>query len=376
MPWKECSQMSSRLEFVLLASAPSANIRQLCRIFGISPKTGYKLLARFHASGEAGLQDLSRRPKSSPGRTSDLVEQAVLELHVKYPYWGARKLQALLPDHVPKPHPNTIAAILRRHGKQVLPVTERSQEARIRFEHAAPNLLWQMDFKGHFPLTDARAGRCHPLTIVDDHSRFAVCLTALDRENRVGVQAALTETFRFYGLPERITCDNGAPWRGQDVGPTKLEAWLLRLGVRVSHSRPYHPQTQGKDERFHRTLKRELLDHRGFDSISRCQHAFDEWRDQYNLIRPHESLGQKPPITRYRRSGREFPEQLPPVEYEIGVPRRVRKHGAVKFENKDIFVGEGLAGETVALCPTETDGVYTVLFCNVELQTVDLREQA
>jgi transposase InsO family protein len=295
MPWKECSQMSSRLEFVLLASAPSANIRQLCRIFGISPKTGYKLLARFHASGEAGLQDLSRRPKSSPGRTSDLVEQAVLELHVKYPYWGARKLQALLPDHVPKPHPNTIAAILRRHGKQVLPVTERSQEARIRFEHAAPNLLWQMDFKGHFPLTDARAGRCHPLTIVDDHSRFAVCLTALDRENRVGVQAALTETFRFYGLPERITCDNGAPWRGQDVGPTKLEAWLLRLGVRVSHSRPYHPQTQGKDERFHRTLKRELLDHRGFDSISRCQHAFDEWRDQYNLIRPHESLGQKPP---------------------------------------------------------------------------------
>jgi transposase InsO family protein len=359
----------------MLALAPGANIRALCRAHDISPKTGYKLLARYKESGIEGLQDRSRRPRSSPNRTALELEAQVVALHDAYPCWGAAKLQALLPAGVAKPHHNTIAAILRRNGRHIVPNADKTERAPIRFEHEQPNLLWQMDFKGHFALTDQGAGRCHPLTVLDDHSRFAVCLSACARETRNTVQAALTGTFRRYGLPQRITCDNGGPWRiaGQD-SISRLEAWLIRLGIRVSHSRPGHPQTQGKDERFHRTLKRELLDREGFQSIPACQLAFDKWRDQYNLIRPHEALGQRPPCTRYAASARAFPEQLPPIEYDDGDNvLRVRKSGQVQFKRLSFWVGEGLADELVALRPTGEDGVFKVFFCDWEVRSIDLR---
>jgi transposase InsO family protein len=374
MPWKESSKMSSRLEFVTLASVQGANIRALCRAFGISPQTGYTLLARYKQHGVEGLKEHSRKPHSSPRRSSEKLEACVLELHDKYPYWGSRKLAALLPEDSAKPHPNTIAAILRRHGRQIVSQGKVSK-AFTRFEHEAPNLLWQMDFKGHFALTDPNAGRCHPLTVLDDHSRFAVCLAACAGQTRETVQSALTATFRRYGLPQRITCDNGSPWRvPQTQNLSKLEVWLIRLGIRVGHSTPYHPQTQGKDERFHRTLKRELIERKGFNSLEACQSAFNNWRDQYNLIRPHEALGQKPPSTRYRQSARTFPEQLVPVEYEQGyIVRKVRKSGQIQLNKQDIFIGEGLAGELVALAPTDEDGVLKVLFCHRELGQIDLR---
>ena len=197
--------MDSRLEFVTLALAPGANMRALCRSHGISPKTAYKLLKRFEDSGAEGLKDKSRRPLTSPNRTAPDLEGQVLALHEKYPCWGAGKLRALLPEGVARPHHNTVAAILRRHGCQIVGAIDRSTLAPSRFEHEAPNVLWQMDFKGHFALTDERAGRCHPLTVLDDHSRFLVCLQAFSRETHENVQKALTQTFRLYGLPQRIT---------------------------------------------------------------------------------------------------------------------------------------------------------------------------
>lgn len=366
--------MSSRLEFVTLALAPGANIRELCRRIGISPKTGYKMLARFQEQGVDGLADRSRRPLTSPGRTVAEVESYVLALHAQYPCWGARKLHGLIPDCPERPHFNTIDAILKRHGKQVLPVSNSGKPAKSRFEYAEPNQLWQMDFKGHFALTNPQAGRCHPLTVLDDHSRFALCLTACSQETGAVVQAALTVAFRRYGLPERITCDNGSPWRnkrGESI--SKLEVWLLRHGIRVSHSRPHHPQTQGKDERFHRTLKYELTNRFGYSSIASCQSAFDEWRDQYNIIRPHAALGQKPPISRFTPSARQFPNRLPAVEYATGKVLKVRKSGQIRYDSRDIFVGEGLAGELVALRPTAIDGQLTVYFCDKEIRVVDLR---
>lgn len=370
--------MSSRLEFVMLAQVPGANIRALCRSFNISPKTGYKLLARYREQGESGLHDGSRRPLSSPNRSSNELEAQVLALHDRYPCWGSRKLHALLPEHLPKPHPSTIDAILRRHGRQIQPPPGEPRPARKRFEHEAPNLLWQMDFKGHFPLTDPRAGRCHPLTILDDHSRYALCLAACGNETRPTVQAVLTDTFRQYGLPERITCDNGPPWgsmRGETL--SRLDVWLIRLGIGVSHSRPYHPQTQGKDERFHRTLKRELLERRGFNSLQACQVVFNTYRHCYNLIRPHEALGQKPPITRFQPSARPFPTQLPPVEYDAGDEvRKVKGNGQFHYQGQAIFVGEGLIGEYVALRPTELDGVVNLVFCHKILRSIDLRNIA
>lgn len=375
MPWKESSLMSSRLEFVMLALAPDVNMRALCRAHNISPKTGYKLLARYLEFGMEGLQDRSRRPLSSPNRSSPALEHEVLALHDAYPCWGPVKLAALLPEGSVRPHHNTIGAILRRHGRQVEGSPTRRDPAATRFEHAAPNILWQMDFKGHFALTDRAAGRCHPLTVMDDHSRYVVCLQAFRNETAVNVKTALTHSFRCYGLPQRITCDNGSVWRvpGHD-SLSRTEVWLLRIGVPVSHSRPGHPQTQGKDERFHRTLKRELLDRRGFNSIGDCQIAFDKWRDEYNLIRPHHALGQKPPCTRYSVSARAFPERLPPVEYEQGDHvHRVRRNGEVYFRRRSIWLGEGLADEMVAFRPTQIDGVFQVVFCDWEIKRIDLR---
>jgi len=374
MPWKESSRMSSRLEFVLLAGAPGANMQALCRSFGVSRKTGYKWRDLYLQHGKEGLEDRSRRPATSPRRCDRELEDLVVALHKSYPCWGARKLQALLPEGVPKPHPNTIAAILRRHGCQLVPHVDVTRPATKRFEHAAPNLLWQMDYKGHVALTDPRAGRCHPLTILDDHSRFALALTACSGEDGVQTKAALTETFRIYGLPERITCDNGAPWGTAGHGTlSRLEVWLIRLGIDVTHSRPHHPQTQGKDERFHRTLKRELLNRYGFSSLAAFQAAFDAWRDEYNLIRPHEALGQKPPISRYVPSARPFPSVLPDVEYDEGdTVRKVQRHGQITFKGRVHFLGEGLYEEKVAIRPTDEDGIFNVLFCDRVVGKIDL----
>jgi transposase InsO family protein len=349
-------------------------MQALCRSFGISRKTGYKWRDLYLKQGREGLNDRSRRPLSSPGRCKAELEAAVVALHDAYPCWGARKLRALLPEGSDRPHPNTIAAILRRHGRQLVPHADKADPATRRFEHEAPNLLWQMDFKGHIPLTERRAGRCHPLTVLDDHSRFAICLTACTGEDGVQVRTALTQAFQRYGLPERLTCDNGPPWGTSGHGTlSRLEIWLIRLGVRVSHSRPYHPQTQGKDERFHRTLKRELLDRSGFNSIDACQSAFNDWRDQYNLIRPHEALGQRPPVTRYEPSARQFPAQLPPVEYDDGDKVcKVRQHGQLRFKGRDYFVGEGLTNELVAIRPTAEDGIFCVFFCDREVSRIDL----
>jgi transposase InsO family protein len=374
MPWKESSRMSSRLEFVQLALAPDANMQALCQSFGVSRKTGYKWRDQYLKLGQAGLEDRSRRPHSSPNRSTDTLETAVLALHEKYPCWGARKLKALLDASVGNPHPNTIAAILRRHGKELAPHVDVTSPATKRFEHEAPNHLWQMDFKGHIAMTDEKAGRCHPLTVLDDHSRFALCLTACTGEDGAQVQAALTQTFRTYGLPERITCDNGAPWGTAGHGTlSRLEVWLMRLGIRVSHSRPHHPQTQGKDERFHRTLKRELLNRYGYSSISSWQCAFNDWRDQYNLIRPHEALGQQTPVTRYQPSARRFPSELPPVEYDEGdIVRIVQRHGQISFKGEIYFVGEGLYTQEVAIRPTSADGIFSIVFCDREVSQINL----
>jgi transposase InsO family protein len=368
--------MSMRLEFVRLASAPGANIQALCLAYKISRKTGYKWLKRFTEEGGAGLVDRSRRPHCSPTRSNDELEANVLRLHDAYDCWGGRKLQALLPQDASLPHHSTIDAILRRHGRQVHGSMKGPNAATKRFEHAEPNMLWQMDFKGHFPLSDKRAGRCHPLTVLDDHSRFNLCLAACRNEQTSTVKAALTKTFERYGLPDRITADNGPPWglpRG--IGISTLEAWLIRLGIRVGHSRPYHPQTQGKDERFHRTLKLEVISRRGFQTIADCQAAFDDWREVYNHVRPHRALDHETPMHRYRRSGREFPRLLPAIEY-LSDDRvlKVRGNGHVMIKRHECYIGEGLIGHEVALRATDVDGVFKIYFCDREIREFDMTE--
>ena len=375
MPWQEVSTLSLRQEFVALASIGEANISVLSARFGISRFTAYKWLARYAEEGTAGLVERPRRPHRSPRRTPPSVEAAVLRLRDEHPAWGGRKLRARLRrlGHIAVPSASTITAILRRHGR--IDLTEAvKHHPWQRFEHPEPNALWQMDFKGHFPLAN---GRCHPLTVLDDHSRFAVGLEACADELGMIVRERLTTIFRRYGLPWRMVMDNGAPWGGEErIRPhTSLTVWLLRLGIRVSHGRPYHPQTQGKDERFHRTLKAELLQGSAFPDLLACQRAFDRWRSVYNVERPHEALDLAPPATRYVLSPRTFPEVLPPIAYDDGeLVRKVQDGGFITFRGKHFRISKAFRGYPVALRPTTTDGVWAVWFMAHRIAQIDLQE--
>ena len=374
MPWEEVSVMSQRKEFVKLVQVEGANVRELCQRFGISPTTGYKWLSRFRGGGEAGLADLPRRPYCSPRRTTDEIEDLVLKARDGHPAWGGRKLQAWLSakGHGLLPSPSTITAILRRHGR-IEPAEGAKHRAWQRFEHPEPNQLWQMDFKGHFPLIERR---CHPLTVLDDHSRFSLGLEACGDERTETVRQRLIKIFRRYGLPERMVMDNGSPWgHDADHRHTLLTVWLLRLGIEVSHGRPRHPQTQGKDERFHRTLVAEVLQGTTFKDLKHCQVAFDSWRGVYNLERPHQALGMATPASRYRVSHRPFPEQLPRVEYgpEDQV-RWVQDQGRVSWKGRKVKISTAFKGLQVAIRPTSTDGLWDLFFMTNKLCQIDLRQ--
>lgn len=372
MSWREVSIMAERREFVDLAMREGANIRQLCRRFGISPPTGYKWRKRFETEGIDGLQDRSRRPHRSPGRTRAEVEEAVLAERERHPAWGARKLRARLPhpDSERAPSASTVGAILRRHGR-IDPTETLKHQAWHRFERPIPNELWQMDFKGHFPLL---LGRCHPFTVLDDHSRFCVGLQACADEQGATVQERLTAIFRHYGLPAAIVADNGGPW-GSTPEPTALSAWLMRLGVAVHHGRPRHPQTQGKDERFHRTLQAEVLANRVFTNLHDCQQRFDHWREVYNCERPHEALAMATPATRYHLSPRPYPEQLPAIEYDTtDQVRKVQTQGEIYFRGRAFPVGKAFRAHPVALRPTSQDGLWNVYFCTHRIATIDLTQ--
>jgi transposase InsO family protein len=374
MPWKEVSIMSQRLEFVALAAGENANIRRLCRRFSISPSTAYKWLHRFRTAGTDGLADHSRRPHSSPARTPKEMEETIAELRGKHPAWGGRKLERRLLDlgFSGVPRPSTITAILRRHDL-LDPKESAKHRAFRRFERAAPNELWQMDFKGDFKLSQ---GRCYPLTILDDHSRYAIAVQACGRLNKTVTQTELIKIFRRYGLPERITCDNGSPWgSGGRSYYTALGVWLMRLGIGVSHSRPHHPQTQGKDERFHRTLEAEVLRYQNGTTLADWQLHFDQWRVVYNTQRPHEALSMAVPATRYQPSSRPYPEQLPAIEYgPSDIVRRVRCFGHIKYAGREYHVGKAFSGLHVALRPTTTDGLFDAFFCQQRIGTLDLAD--
>jgi transposase InsO family protein len=375
MAWKVVTTMSQRQEFVRLASQEGANVRDLCRRYEISAPTGYKWLGRYASLGLAGLADRSSRPQRSPAQTPAVIEQAVLAVRLAHPTWGGRKIKAYLEraGHCGVPAASTITAILRRQG-QVDAQEARKHCAFQRFEQAAPNALWQMDFKGHFALENGQ--RCHPLTVLDDHSRFLLGLQACANETTTTVQAHLTALFRTYGLPERILCDHGSPWGSSDAAHpyTPITVWLLRLGVLTCHGRPYHPQTQGKDERLHRTLKQELLNDTALHNLARCQHYFDAWRQVYNEHRPHQALDLQVPAERDQPSRRAFPESLPPILYPPGDPvRKVQAQGEISFQGRQFLVGRAFFGYSVALRSVATDQ-FDVYFCDYPVGHLSLAD--
>jgi transposase InsO family protein len=369
--------MTLRSEFIQLALNPSVPFSQLCERYQISRKTGYKWLARYARDPQACPADQSRRPRHSPARTADSVTQHIVALRRQHPNWGGRKLHHRLRAMglSPVPAPSTITHILHRHGLISEAASEQAQPWQ-RFEHAHPNSLWQIDFKGYF---ETAHGRCHPLTLLDDHSRFNLTLTACAKPNTETVQDALTHVFERYGLPVRINADNGAPWgspREPQHGLTALTVWLIRLGIAVSHSRPHHPQTNGKDERFHRTLNTEVLRGRAFDDLAHAQQAFDHWRPIYNEQRPHEALDFATPVSRYQPSARLFPRTLPAIEYtERDHVITVGWDGVIKVAKQKFKVSNALQHLPIALRPDDHhDGVYDLYFCHQRFGQIDLRD--
>jgi len=365
--------MDAKKEFVELAMKDERNMAELCRRFGISRTLGYRYLDRYVERGEEGLTECSRRPRSSPDKTSEEMERAILELRDQT-HWGPRKLRRRLQDLgvTNVPPRSTIGSILKRNGR-IEPAESGKHKPFIRFEHEHPNDLWQMDFKGYIVVADRKI---HPLTILDDHSRFLIRLQACTNQTTKTVQAALIEVFERYGMPWRINVDNGSPWGDDEQRhPTKLEVWLIRLGVGLSHSRPYHPQTQGKDERLHRSLDDELLRWIQPPNRAALQEEFDRWRERYNHERPHESLADETPVKRYQPSLRSYPAKLPKIEYSLSdVVRKVDSHGKVGFNSHKFRIGKGFAGYPVAIRPNATDGLFDVFFCHQRIRQIDLRK--
>lgn len=372
MPWKEVSMTALRKEFVHLVTT-DGNISELCRRFNISRKTGYKWLSRYVSEGESGLLSRSRRPDRIPKKVSHQVEEAIIAVRREHPTWGGRKIRPYLLEHGfnEAPAASSVTGILRRNGF-LNPQESVKHSPFKRFERNQANDLWQMDFKGHIACPE---GRCHPLTVLDDHSRYSIALHPCLDERSETVQSVLVKTFRMYGLPNQMITDNGSPWGDDGKNPyTRLGVWLIRLGIVISHSRPLHPQTMGKDERFHRTLKAELIGNSIPWTNRQAQERFEQWRFTYNHHRPHEALQMKVPASRYSISKRSFPETLPPIEYAPDdIVRKVHDKGIIFFDGKEFRVGKAFIGQPVALRHnSQKDGIFDVFYLRQLVSQIDL----
>lgn len=372
VPWRVRELVSERREFVALAESGMVSHSELCRRFGVSRQTGYVWLGRWRREGEGGLVDRSRRPLVSPSRTPVEIEALVVDLRDQHPRWGGRKISRVLQRRGYKmvPAPSTVTGILRRRGKLRAQPEPRAYQP---FERAAPNELWQMDFKGWFGLGDQT--RCHPFGMLDDHSRYNLALAACSNQQTATVQQLLGGAFCTYGLPQAILCDNGSPWGHDREHPwTPLGVWLLDLGVKVTHSRPLHPQTAGKEERFHLTLDWEVISTRSvWDDLATVQHAFDRWRVVYNHERPHDSLGLQVPADRYQPSPRPMPTVIVPVDYPDDYQvRKASTNAQISFNGRRIRVGKAFRGRYIGIRPDTTDGTYHLYYRNQRIRTIDL----
>lgn len=379
VPWSAETVAGQRLVFCELAvsddDGEQVSFVELCRRFGIAPKTGYKWLERYRLEGPDGLLDRSRRPLRSPTRTSAAMEELVCELRRQHRMWGGRKIARRLKDlgHSGVPAPSTISDILRRND--LLGVVEAHHGGYTSFEAEHPNDLWQMDFKGWF---DTGTGVCHPFDVLDDHSRYSLCLDAARDQTDATVRTRLRAIFEQFGLPLRILCDNGPPWGAANatVRDTALGVWLIDLGVAVSHARIRHPQTLGKDERFHRTVELEVISARPFwESHDQLQAAFDRWRPVYNHQRPHDAHDGATPATRYQPSSRSMPTRIEPVDYPDGYQvRKVTSAARITYQGTRYRIGKPYIGRHVGLVPTATDGVLDVVYRHHHIKTIDLRQ--
>ena len=337
----------SRLEFVVEALAGEKSMSQLCREYEVSRPTGYKWLRRYQA-GEP-LRDQSHASRRHPNRTPPEVEALLVAARNRHPTWGGRKLVRYLEDqgYSGLPAASTATEILRRHGL-ISPEESEKHTPYRRFQMERPNQLWQMDFKGHFALTDGT--RCHPLTISDDHSRRLLCLDAYDNERWPSVQGSLLRVFQENGLPEAILSDNGPPWGDNANGYTPYEVWMMQLGILPIHGRPLHPQTQGKT-------------------------VFDAYRAEFNQERPHAALGYDVPDRHYTPSPRPLPGSWGEPEYDAGLTlRRVNSKGYLSIQGRRYYLSEAMIGKYVEL-RFRPDNLVDLCYGPFRIASIDLSER-
>lgn len=367
MPWKRMAVHEQRMRFVIRAVSGKERMAALCREFGVSRPTGYVWRRRYEQAGSlAALAEQSRRPHHSPRRTAAGIEQRVVGLRAQTG-WGAKKLHVLLREEEGRAVPvRTIHRILERHE---LVRADVHGPAPTRFERSAPNELWQMDSKGQYPL---RAGVCHPLAILDDHSRYAVGLYALAALRCGQAQPCLVETFRRYGVPAAMLMDHGTLWWSahNGWGLTRLSVWLIAQGIELLYGRVSHPQTQGKVERFHRTLG-EALRHRGVpERIEHWPAVLEAFRHSYNHRRPHEALGMQRPAERYRPSPRPYPAEPAEWAYPSGSDvRRLNSQGSLAYGGQRWFVCGALAEQWVRV--ERFEGKLLVSYRHMYIREVD-----
>ena len=360
-----------RMQFVIRSSSGAERMTALCREFGISRPTGYLWRRRYRqADSLTQVSERSRRPHRSPQRTTAGKEQRVVVLR-QQTGWGAKKLRVLLHEEEIPLAVRTIHRILERHG---LVSEDAHGPAPGRFERSEPNELWQMDSKGKYPLAD---GACHPLSIVDDHSRYAVGLYALPELSGAKAFPFLVETFRRYGVPQSMLMDRGTLWWSawNGWGLTRLSVRLIEQGIQLLYGRVRHPQTQGKVERFHRTLG-EALRHRGVpQQFGEWAAALEEFRSSYNQRRPHEALGMKRPAERYQRSPRSYQERVKEWEYPAGSEvQRLNSQGMLRDERHRWFVCGALANQRVRV--ERFDRKLLVSYRHMYVREIDLKRRA
>jgi transposase InsO family protein len=369
MPWNPTTPPAvQRADFLSLLAQRACCFAEACQRFGISRTTGYKWRGRAEARPQP-LVDRSRRPKTFPRQTAPAVEAEILRVHDAYG-WGARKIHAHLAALPGLPCWRAVQKVLARHGRAACRGPAAPPQ---RFERSAPNHLWQMDFKG--PLFDA-GPKLYLFSVLDDHSRYLLASRLCTDQTMNTAWAALWTLFKEVGLPESILSDNGFGPRGASVGGLSwLEARLLRLQVEPIHGRPYHPQTQGKVERWHRTLQEEVLPR--LDSgqgRAALAEALEKWRrEAYNTIRPHEALGNEVPSSRWYPSERARPMRLTAVRHPAGAEtRKVMQRGEVSWRGYEVMVGSGLTGEYVGV--SEHDGVVTLSYTTRVLRQLRLED--
>jgi len=366
VPWTESSVTVQRVELVEMIEG-GVSVTDVARVAGVSRKTALKWWRRYQDDGVGGLVDRSRaRVTASSQLTSRPMVDLVVSMRVDYPTWGGRKIGARLirGGVLGVPAASTITEILRWEGLLEIPV--RPQRDLVRFEADQPNDLWQIDFKGDFGLGCGE--RCYPLTMIDDHARFVVGLQAVGNQQRWTVRDALSCAFERYGTPRRILCDHGPPWGASGRAKyARLGVWLLEHGIDITHGRPRHPQTQGKDERFHRTLGEDVLRFRHFDTLSDVQKAFDEWLPIYNTYRPHQALGMDVPSDRYQPSPRPFTSNPQPPDYPAHVHIRRVNNGTIRWNNRYLRVGHAFDTKQDAI--TEHENRIHIHYYNTLIRT-------